>query len=86
MENIAIKNPSRRNFLRTVPVAAAAGLALTEASLLATPAAAQSAAPAAGTGKGVNRRNGDGENQRGGGDDGGTAEHRRRISLEVLLI
>ena len=46
MENIAIKNPSRRNFLRTVPVAAAAGLALTEASLLATPAAAQSAAPA----------------------------------------
>jgi quercetin dioxygenase-like cupin family protein len=47
MENLAIKNPSRRSFLRTAPVAAAAGLALADASLLATHAVAQAAAPAA---------------------------------------
>jgi quercetin dioxygenase-like cupin family protein len=47
MSNFAIKNPSRRNFLRTAPVAAAAGLALADASLFASRAAGQSAAPAA---------------------------------------
>jgi quercetin dioxygenase-like cupin family protein len=43
MENPAIKNPGRRNFLRTAPVAA--GLALADASLLASHAAAQGATP-----------------------------------------
>ena len=43
MENLAIKNPSRRNFLCTAPVAAAAGIALADASLFARPAAAQGA-------------------------------------------
>lgn len=49
MKNIAIKNPSRRSFLRAAPAAAAAGLALTEASLFATNVASQSAAAATGT-------------------------------------
>src|SRR5271157_4717817 len=44
MENLALKNPSRRNFLRTAPVAAAAGIALADASLFAAHAAGQSAA------------------------------------------
>ena len=43
MENLAIRNPSRRNFLCTAPVAAAAGIALADASLFARPAAAQGA-------------------------------------------
>jgi len=47
MENLAIKNPSRRNFLRTAPVAAAAGLALADAKLFAAQTAAQGAPPAA---------------------------------------
>jgi quercetin dioxygenase-like cupin family protein len=47
MENLAIENPSRRNFLRNAPVAAAAGLALADASLFAAQTAGQSAAPAA---------------------------------------
>src|ERR1035438_2617595 len=46
MENHALKNSSRRNFLRTAPVAAAAGLTLADAALFATAAAAQNAAPA----------------------------------------
>ena len=46
MGNLAIKNPSRRNFLRTAPVAAAAGLTLADASLFAPHAAGQSAMPA----------------------------------------
>jgi mannose-6-phosphate isomerase-like protein (cupin superfamily) len=46
MKNLAIKNPSRRNFLCTAPVAAAAGLALADAAFAST-AAAESAAPAA---------------------------------------
>ena len=45
MENLAIKNPGRRNFLRTAPVAAAAGLALADASLFASQTAGPSAAP-----------------------------------------
>ena len=45
MENLAIKNPGRRNFLRTAPVAAAAGLALADASLFALQTAVPSAAP-----------------------------------------
>jgi mannose-6-phosphate isomerase-like protein (cupin superfamily) len=44
MENIAIKNPGRRNFLRTAPAAAAAGLALADAALFTSPIEAQSAA------------------------------------------
>ncbi len=40
---------SRRNFLRTAPVAAAAGIALTDVSMFATHAAAQSAAAGGGT-------------------------------------
>jgi quercetin dioxygenase-like cupin family protein len=47
MENFAVKNSSRRNFLRTAPVAAAAGLTLADAMLVATAAAGQSATPAA---------------------------------------
>jgi quercetin dioxygenase-like cupin family protein len=46
MENLAMKNSSRRNFLRTAPVAAAAGIALTDAALFAAKAQAQSAPPA----------------------------------------
>jgi mannose-6-phosphate isomerase-like protein (cupin superfamily) len=46
MGNFAIKNPSRRRFLRTAPGAAAAGLALTDALQFAARAAGQSAAPA----------------------------------------
>jgi len=45
MKNIDLKNSARRRFLRSVPVAAAAGLALTDVSLLSSLAAAQSAAP-----------------------------------------
>jgi mannose-6-phosphate isomerase-like protein (cupin superfamily) len=47
MENLTVKNPTRRNFLRTAPVAAAAGLALADATLFASHAAGQSATPAA---------------------------------------
>jgi mannose-6-phosphate isomerase-like protein (cupin superfamily) len=46
MKNLAIKNPSRRNFLRTAPVVAAASLTLADAQLFAAPAAAQNTAPA----------------------------------------
>jgi quercetin dioxygenase-like cupin family protein len=42
MSNNAIKNPGRRQFLRTAPVAAAAGFALADTSLFS-----QAAAPAA---------------------------------------
>jgi len=41
MSNSAIQNPGRRNFLRTAPVAAAAGFALADASLFASSAHAQ---------------------------------------------
>jgi mannose-6-phosphate isomerase-like protein (cupin superfamily) len=44
MSNFEIENSSRRNFLRTVPVAAAAGFALTESSLFASHAEGQIAA------------------------------------------
>jgi quercetin dioxygenase-like cupin family protein len=44
MSDNAIKNPGRRQFLCTAPVAAAAGFALTDASLFAVHATAQSAA------------------------------------------
>jgi mannose-6-phosphate isomerase-like protein (cupin superfamily) len=47
MKNPAIKNPSRRNFLCTAPVAAAAGLALADVKLFALQAAAPGATPAA---------------------------------------
>lgn len=47
MENLALKNSSRRNFLRTAPVAAAAGLTLADAALFASHATAQGATPAA---------------------------------------
>jgi mannose-6-phosphate isomerase-like protein (cupin superfamily) len=50
MDNLAVKNPGRRNFLRTVPVAAAAGLTLADASLFASYAAGQNAATAAPSG------------------------------------
>jgi len=46
MENLAMKNSSRRSFLRAAPVAVAAGLALTDAALFASQAGGQSAAPA----------------------------------------
>ena len=46
MKNLAVKNPSRRNFLRTAPIAAAAGLTLADATLFASYAAGQSAASA----------------------------------------
>ncbi len=39
-----VEDPGRRWFLRSAPVAAAAGLALTDASLFSTPAAGQGAA------------------------------------------
>lgn len=41
MSNSAIKNPGRRTFLRTAPVAAAAGFALADASLFTSRAVAQ---------------------------------------------
>jgi len=47
MKNDAIKDSSRRIFILTAPVAAAAGLALADATLFASHAAAQAAAPAA---------------------------------------
>lgn len=43
MSKVEIESPERRKFLCTVPVAAAAGIILTDASLFASPAAAQSA-------------------------------------------
>jgi len=46
MENLALKNSSRRNFLRTAPVAAVAGLTLADATLFASHAAGQTAMPA----------------------------------------
>jgi mannose-6-phosphate isomerase-like protein (cupin superfamily) len=46
MENLALNNFSRRNFLRTAPVAAAAGLTLADATLFASHAAGQTAMPA----------------------------------------
>ncbi|MGD0294609.1 MAG: hypothetical protein ABSB30_12200 [Terracidiphilus sp.] len=46
MDNHAVKNPSRRNFLCTAPVAAAAGLTLADATLFASYAAGQNASPA----------------------------------------
>jgi mannose-6-phosphate isomerase-like protein (cupin superfamily) len=49
MVNIVTKNSSRRSFLRTAPVAAAAGFALSDTSLFAASAAAQSAVDAGGT-------------------------------------
>ncbi len=49
MENITLKTPSRRAFMRTAPAAVTAGLALTEALLFVNRAAAQSAVAAAGT-------------------------------------
>lgn len=42
MENAVIKNPDRRDFLRSAPVIAAAGLALADSSLLSMSVAAQS--------------------------------------------
>jgi mannose-6-phosphate isomerase-like protein (cupin superfamily) len=45
MKNIAVKNPGRRNFLRTAPVAAAASLTLADTSLFTSLAAAQSVPP-----------------------------------------
>jgi quercetin dioxygenase-like cupin family protein len=47
MENLALKTSSRRHFLRTAPVAVAAGLTLADATLFASHAAAQGATPAA---------------------------------------
>jgi len=47
MDNHAAKNPSRRNFLRTAPVAAVAGLTLADATLFASHATSQSATSAA---------------------------------------
>jgi len=44
MRNATVNDPSRRRFLRTVPAAAAAGLALTDASLLTARARAQAPA------------------------------------------
>lgn len=46
MPDVALKNPDRRWFLLSVPVAAAAGLSLADASFLAVSAVAQGAAPA----------------------------------------
>ena len=50
MENLALKNTSRRNFLRTAPVAAAAGLTLADATLFAAHAAGQYVTIASATG------------------------------------
>lgn len=47
MGEIAIQNPGRRGFLRAAPAAAAAGLALTQASLFSSRAPAEAASPAA---------------------------------------
>lgn len=47
MENFAIKNPGRRNFLRTASAAAAAGFAVSETGLCITSASGQSAAQGA---------------------------------------
>ncbi len=44
MSNVAISNPDRRRFLRSVPAAAAAGLTLTDLSFLSSSATAQGAA------------------------------------------
>jgi quercetin dioxygenase-like cupin family protein len=44
MRDALMKNPSRRSFLRAAPAAAAAGLALSDASFFAAPATAQDAA------------------------------------------
>jgi len=41
MSNVELKNPARREFLRTVPVGAAAGFTIANASLFASVAAAQ---------------------------------------------
>jgi len=41
MRNLTVKNPGRRRFLRTAPVAAAAGLTLADASMFAAAADAQ---------------------------------------------
>jgi mannose-6-phosphate isomerase-like protein (cupin superfamily) len=41
MGKSAVNNPSRRNFLRTASVAAAAGITLTDARMFAAPAAGQ---------------------------------------------
>lgn len=46
MANVSLQNPDRRNFLRTVPVAAAATLALADASMFSSIAAAQDGVPA----------------------------------------
>jgi mannose-6-phosphate isomerase-like protein (cupin superfamily) len=45
MENFALKNAGRRSFLRTAPIAAAAGLALADGSLFASSAAGQAGGP-----------------------------------------
>jgi mannose-6-phosphate isomerase-like protein (cupin superfamily) len=45
MSDFTVDDPGRRWFLRAAPVAAAAGLALADVSLLAASAAAQSSAP-----------------------------------------
>ncbi|MFZ0339941.1 MAG: hypothetical protein WAL45_18075 [Terracidiphilus sp.] len=47
MRNASISNPARRKFLRAVPVAAATGFTLTNASFFAAPAAAQSTSASA---------------------------------------
>jgi mannose-6-phosphate isomerase-like protein (cupin superfamily) len=47
MENLALQNSSRRNFLRTAPVAAVAGLTLADTTLFASAATAQNSASAA---------------------------------------
>jgi mannose-6-phosphate isomerase-like protein (cupin superfamily) len=47
MDNFVVKNPGRRKFLRTAPVAAAAGLTLADATLFASYAAGQTVKPAA---------------------------------------
>jgi mannose-6-phosphate isomerase-like protein (cupin superfamily) len=47
MDNHAVKNPGRRNFLRKAPVAAAAGLTLADATLFASYAAGQNVTPVA---------------------------------------
>jgi mannose-6-phosphate isomerase-like protein (cupin superfamily) len=46
VKNIAPENPSRRNFLRAAPVAAAAGITLTDTSLFASSAVGQGTGPA----------------------------------------
>jgi mannose-6-phosphate isomerase-like protein (cupin superfamily) len=50
MENHALQNSSRRNFLRTAPVAAVAGLTLADAALFASSASGQYVTIASGTG------------------------------------